>query len=143
MKYFGLVLTAIFVALWLGSKWYGVTADFGPELTFQANDGSLQIGTRDPWDRWDSIDEPNHSGVWKRPVEWGAMEWGKYFRWFRVGHQTYGQYSVTAILIPLWSLVLLSGVPTIFMFRSDRKGKRMGHPTNAAYPELGNRAPAR
>src|ERR1043165_2134481 len=103
IKWGGAVITVLLLIGWVGSRWY--TADVRLEATIAigAVDGQLVIG----WNRpWTLVPE-------KFDCFFGYDYYGRFSWWFHI----YSFNKSAVILIPIWFLVLLTGVPTFLIWR--------------------------
>ena len=115
MTWIGAVITLFLLIVWVGSGWFICGAGCVPTLFVQVCDGVLRIN----WMQGVQV-----RGDWKAfPIHFHGLI--KFIWWFGV-HRS----AVSAHLdIPLWTVVLLTGVPTYLIWRRDRRARRSGPAT--------------
>src|SRR5262245_9465167 len=154
MKWTGAVVTVLLLVVWVGSAWYGCRysgqSSSGALTQAIIGRGEFTVVWKSPWQleriiacRWwfdrlpaDSLPSP-------------GFDW-----WFRVLDGGPANRNYKAVRAPLWFPLLLTGVPTVLMFRRDRRRRRAemrnlcphcgysrtGLPADHACPECGKAA---
>ncbi len=107
-------LTALLVAIWIGSAWWAVGIDHTPQFGAGVIGGQLSIG----W--FENMPFPPRNTEWKGPVSHDApFRW--WFHWQRSSYPAPVGSKHTQLSIPLWAIVLLVGLPTAYLWRRDRR----------------------
>ena len=139
IKWSGAVLTVLLLIAWVGTRWCSAGFHALPTIAATLTDGQLRGGWYEPWSFI-----PRQSGGYfmvnkktKYPFQW----------WFETQRSTVGNYISTRVFIPIWFLILLTAVPTYFIWRSDSNPpdnvcpkcgySRTGLPEDRACPECG------
>jgi hypothetical protein len=140
-KWAGAAVTVLLLIVWAGSAWWMVRGPLTQRTHLQIVAGRVDVIRFGPKSEMPAM------------MPWQRLERHRMpFRWW-FGTKTYVsapiQYDVAGI--PLWSLLLLTGVPTAWMFRTDWKRRRIeraglcpkcgydlrGLPDGRACPECG------
>ena len=116
IKWAGTVVTPLLLALWIASGlWMNLTF-VDPGLMVMFGGGQLDF----VWFRkWSLIPDDVSASPLLRNTE--PFKW--WFDFDRVLSPT-GSVIGWSVTIPIWSLVLLTGVPTFLMWRTDRRRSR-------------------
>ena len=113
IKWIGAVITALLAIIWIGSAWCtcGFSQPGGPGVGVAF--GQFRIRSDD------SRSPSQFAHGWHfYYVPGGGFEW-----WFRgMPYDSTAGYGY--LLVPLWFPLLLVGVPTMLIWRSDRRGRR-------------------
>lgn len=149
IKWAGLLLTGLLTIIWVGSLWFYASYRF--EHTrwivvagrFQIESDLTLFGGPGEWHRW-QFDY----------LKMNSLPRTMYWRFDYSPADGFG--SIPRIWIPLWSFVLLAGVPTGVLFTRDALARRRlsmqgkcpsckfdltGLPANALCPECGKKSP--
>lgn len=127
MKWGCTVLTVLLLVVWVGSAWWEAGFGLDPTGGFEVNGGRLLIGWIEPW----SMDPDD--GWWFPPGRHSSP----FKLWFKLTRDTFSDHTSTTIFVPIWSLVLLSGVPTVWLWYRDRR-RRHGLCANCGYDLRGS-----
>jgi hypothetical protein len=106
----GAVVTVLLVAIWIGSGWWRCAFYALPTLSTYVDNGKLTMTWKQPW-----TFKPER-------VTWSVVERSAYrFDWsFHLWQHTYANgVRQTWVDIPLWSIVLLVGLPTATIWYRD------------------------
>jgi hypothetical protein len=114
MKWSGTVLTVLLLVLWVGSAWWLAGFELSPMGGLQVSAGKVGIGWRE------SLSITPVSSIW-----WTPGRHSRPFEWWLAGERRTFQrgVAVTAVEIPIWMLVVLFGIPTLWLWRRDRRGQ--------------------
>ena len=137
IKWTGAVVTVLLLTGWLASRWYVVSLYLMPTINLGFYRGNLHIGWDTPW----SI-IPNTC--------MGDLLWYPGPFRYEMGYSS--PYNIYAgFNIPMWLVLPIAGLPTLWMFRTDRRRRRAeqinhcpkcgysrtGLPADRACPECG------
>ena len=138
MKWIGAVATVLLLVVWVGSAWIDVGfVATQPRIGLQLGQGQILVG-------WQM---PSRSRHWRWEMDaHGFMP----IRWW-VDHFVRPNRPLEIWCIPLWPFILLTGAPTVLMWRQDRRRRlaelsnscrkcgysRSGLPAHRPCPECG------
>ena len=111
-KWGGTAATVLLLVVWVGSAWWRVGVGLWPTVALWVEAGQIGIGWQEPWsiipgDGWWILPE-RHS----HPFSW----------WFDVWPNTWsGGVTYTEVWIPIWVLIVLVAMPTLWLWRCDRR----------------------
>jgi len=143
VKWGGAAISALLLAVWLWSAWWCTGVELHRVGEAGVISGRVYIQWFDP-----------RSDTWSKPEWWGTARHSAPFRWWYEGRCiNFGSVGsaiwLTRVDIPIWSLAVLTGVPTVWMFWRDRRNRHragmcikcgynlMGLRTDRACPECG------
>ncbi len=108
-RWAGTVVTALWLAIWMGSARWTCDAGLGRSYAVSLRSGRL-------WVLWDEPARlPTAEAWWEWQVNPQKVQWafaGRRTQWHL------GRYGY--VVIPFWSLLLLGGVPTGWLWYRDR-----------------------
>ena len=131
------MVTLLLLIVWVGSKKHLVYAYAKPTFGLGAGGGLIAFG----WER-----------PWGLPVDWKCdlEEWDNEWEWWYEVRVLSGG---TEIGVPTWMFILLTAIPTLLIWRRDRRRdpnacpkcgySRTGLPADRACPECGTAASPR
>lgn len=130
IKRAGVAITALLLIVGIASGWYGGGASLQPTIGVHAWGGLLLIQCYEPW-----AIRPQAFGWTDIPIPPPRPDFRLWFGRYR--NPSYGSLPSTILVIPFWFLILLTGVPTLLMFRADRRRARIGRCPKCDYSRTG------
>jgi hypothetical protein len=112
VKWTGAAVTVLLLIVWVGSGWWEGGVEIRSVGGAGFSGGRVILGAWPP-SRWEF-----------EAIEWTCVRgpWVGYGWWFH--YLPPPVVGIAMVFIPIWSLALLTGVPTAWMFRTDRKRRR-------------------
>ncbi|MCL4196578.1 MAG: hypothetical protein KJZ69_03720 [Phycisphaerales bacterium] len=142
IKWGGTVLTVLLLLAWVGSRWRKFGGYMLPTAAATVDGGQLCIGWLEPWSPI-----PDSDGcIWVWSHSYQEFAW-----WFDFdGGPIQTGHTALYVYVPVWTLVLLAGLPTASVWYRDRRrapglcikcGYDLRGNTSGVCPECGGEAP--
>ncbi|MCL4196592.1 MAG: hypothetical protein KJZ69_03795 [Phycisphaerales bacterium] len=137
-KWSGAVLTGLLVAMWIASVWWGCGGGLTPSLGGGIGSGRINVMWTEPFKI-----TPLQLRT-RGPARHSPMHYWTFHGWWRRSRSD--GLRDTAIYIPIWTVVLLTAVPTAWIWRRDQPlapgrcekcGYDLRGAAHAACPECG------
>ncbi len=126
-KWSGTALTALLLAVWVGSRWWAAGLRLKPTVDLGVAAGQVYIGWEEPWSIIPLYRDWYPPERYLYPFSW----------WFDGARSTMGGVTYTDVVIPIWALVVLFATPTLWLWRCDRR-RQPGLCVKCGYDLRGN-----